>query len=292
MNNIVGIYVDLKSGEALFSSLHIVESKPECNSFSRPLDDNNVKEVKEESVIEIVAKKSGTVIGTLFHDGPPPTGLRYCVDTSCLGFIPASELKKKGYDEYVDFFGFATVAGGCFWGMEDIIRKIPGVLQTRVGYTGGKIEDPNYELVKTGTTGHAEAVDIIFDPTQISYGELLGYFFRMHDPSTLNQQGGDIGPQYRSAIFYHDDMQKRIAEKVIQKVNSSGVWPNKVTTQVLPASKFYDAEAYHQEYLRKNPNGYTCHYLRESYFKIISLLLYNTFIIDAISDSFSLAQIL
>ena len=126
--------------------------------------------------------------------------------------------------------------------MEDIIRGIPGVLKTSVGYTGGTLKDPTYELVKKGDTNHAEAIDIIFDPSKISYEELLYFFFKMHDPTTLNQQGGDVGSQYRSAIFYNNDEQKRIAEKVIQKVDASGKWKQKIITQVVQASKFYDAE--------------------------------------------------
>lgn len=157
----------------------------------------------------------------------------------------------------------ATLAGGCFWGMEEIIRKIPGVTDTVVGYTGGEIENPTYEMVCTGTTNHAESVQIEFDNSKLSYEELLGYFFRMHDPTTPNQQGNDKGTQYRSVIFYHSPEQKKIAEEVIKKVNASGKWPRPVVTEVLPARPFYPAEEYHQDYLQKHPNGYTCHWLRD-----------------------------
>ncbi len=157
----------------------------------------------------------------------------------------------------------ATLAGGCFWGMEEIIRNIPGVIETVVGYTGGNVENPNYNIVKLGTTNHAEAIQVIFDPKKLSFAQLLGYFFRMHDPTTLNQQGNDIGTQYRSVIFYHSPEQHKIALEAIKEVESSKKWKRPVVTQLIPASKFYPAEDYHQDYLQKNPNGYTCHWLRD-----------------------------
>lgn len=157
----------------------------------------------------------------------------------------------------------ATLAGGCFWGMEEILRSIPGVLDTTVGYTGGEVDNPTYSIVKLGTTNHAESVQIEFDADKISYKELLGYFFRMHDPTTLNRQGNDKGTQYRSVIFYHSEEQKKTAEAVIKEVDAAKKWPKPIVTQVLPASKFYPAEEEHQDYLKKNPGGYTCHWLRD-----------------------------
>jgi peptide-methionine (S)-S-oxide reductase len=156
----------------------------------------------------------------------------------------------------------ATLAGGCFWGMEEIIRKIPGVTNTIVGYSGGNIDDPNYNIVRLGTSNHAESIQLEFDPSQLSYSELLNYFFRMHDPTTVNQQGNDKGTQYRSVIFYHSIEQKQMALEIIKKINESKKWPKPIVTQVIEASKFYPAEEYHQDYLQKNPNGYTCHWLR------------------------------
>src|SRR5687768_602484 len=155
----------------------------------------------------------------------------------------------------------ATLAGGCFWGMEEILRKIPGVITTRVGYTGGTMKNPTYKMVTTGATGHAEAIEIIFDPTKITYEQILGYFFRMHDPTTLNRQHNDIGTQYRSAIFYQDDEQKKVAEAVKEKFNKSGRFKKPIVTEIAKASTFYVAEDYHQKYLVKNPGGYNCHYL-------------------------------
>lgn len=157
----------------------------------------------------------------------------------------------------------ATLAGGCFWGMEEIIRKLPGVIKTQVGYAGGLTSAPSYKDVSTGTTGHAESVQILFDPKKISYERLLGYFFRMHDPTTLNQQGNDKGTQYRSVIFFHSKNQRSTAKAVIAKVNAKKKWQKPVITDISPATGFWLAEDEHQDYLQKNPNGYTCHYLRD-----------------------------
>ena len=156
----------------------------------------------------------------------------------------------------------ATLAGGCFWGMEDLFRKIPGVVATEVGYTGGTTANAKYEQVKTGRTGHAETLQIEFDPTRLPYESLLLYFFKIHDPTTEDQQGNDIGTQYRSAIFYHSADQHATADKVIDRVNKSSVWKKPVATDVEPAQEFYKAEDYHQDYLEKNPGGYTCHFVR------------------------------
>ena len=156
----------------------------------------------------------------------------------------------------------AILAGGCFWGMEDLIRNQPGVVDTRVGYTGGDFENPTYKDMTTGKTGHAETVEITFDPSKTSFEKILRFFFQIHDPTTENRQGNDRGTQYRSAIFYVDDDQKRIAEDVIKELDASGKYPNRIVTQVLPAGTFYEAEDYHQDYLVKNPGGYTCHWIR------------------------------
>lgn len=157
----------------------------------------------------------------------------------------------------------ATLAGGCFWGVEELLRQTPGVLDTMVGYTGGKTQGPKYEQVKTGQTGHAEAIQIEFDPTKITFEELLGLFFRLHDPTTKHRQGNDVGTQYRSAIFFHSEDQRAVAEKVKEKVGASGKWKSPIATEIVPATEFWPAEEYHQKYLVKNPGGYTCHYFRD-----------------------------
>jgi methionine-S-sulfoxide reductase len=157
----------------------------------------------------------------------------------------------------------ATLAGGCFWGVEELIRQLPGVIETVVGYTGGALDDPTYNHVKKGTTGHAEAVKIVFDPAIITYDEILRFFFRMHDPTQLNRQQNDVGTQYRSAIFFHSDEQKATAERVKAETDASGKWARPVVTAIVPATAWYDAEDYHQDYLQKNPWGYNCHFVRD-----------------------------
>jgi methionine-S-sulfoxide reductase len=157
----------------------------------------------------------------------------------------------------------AVLAGGCFWGMQDLLRKIPGVLETEVGYTGGWLANPRYDDTHDSKSGHAEAVRIVFDPRMLSYADLLEkWFFRMHDPTTLNRQGNDVGTQYRSAIFFEDDAQRAVAEAVKARVQASGHWKGKITTEIVKASTWNKAEGYHQDYLEKNRGGYTCHFLR------------------------------
>jgi peptide-methionine (S)-S-oxide reductase len=155
----------------------------------------------------------------------------------------------------------AVLAGGCFWGVQDLVRRLPGVLATRVGYTGGDVANATYR--NHGT--HAEALEILFDPSRITYRDLLEFFFQIHDPTTLNRQGNDRGLSYRSAIYYTSDEQRRIAEETIADVNASGIWPGKVVTEVAPAGAFWEAEPEHQDYLQRIPNGYTCHFVRPNW---------------------------
>jgi peptide-methionine (S)-S-oxide reductase len=152
----------------------------------------------------------------------------------------------------------AVLAGGCFWGMQDLLRRRPGVISTRVGYTGGNVPNATYR----NHEGHAEAIEIIFDPQKLSYRKLLEFFFQIHDPTTKNRQGNDTGTSYRSAIFYTTEEQKRIAQETITDVDASGLWPGKVVTEIRPAAEFWEAEPEHQDYLERVPNGYTCHYVR------------------------------
>jgi len=152
----------------------------------------------------------------------------------------------------------AVLAGGCFWGMQDLIRRYPGVISTRVGYTGGDVANATYR--NHGT--HAEGIEIIFDPTKISYRKLLEFFFQIHDPTTRDRQGNDLGMSYRSAIFYTSDAQKQVAEDTIADVDASGLWPGKVVTEIAPAGNFWEAEPEHQDYLERYPEGYTCHFVR------------------------------
>ena len=153
----------------------------------------------------------------------------------------------------------ATLAGGCFWGLQESLRHIPGVIKTTVGYTGGTTPNPTYELVGTGKTGHAEAVQVIFDPARLSYEELLNHFFSDHDPTSPRHPIAGVKAQYRSAIFYHSEQQRQIAGRVKDKISESGKWNNPVVTEITPATEFYPAEAYHQDYLEKNSAAHTCH---------------------------------
>jgi peptide-methionine (S)-S-oxide reductase len=155
----------------------------------------------------------------------------------------------------------AVLAGGCFWGMQDLIRRYPGVVSTRVGYTGGEVPRATYR----NHGNHAEAIEIIFDPTKTNYRRLLEFFFQIHDPTTLNRQGNDIGTSYRSAIFYTSEEQKKVALDTIADVEASGLWPGKVVTEVVPAADFWEAEPEHQDYLERIPNGYTCHFARPNW---------------------------
>ncbi|WP_426212526.1 peptide-methionine (S)-S-oxide reductase MsrA [Massilia sp. TWP1-3-3] len=152
----------------------------------------------------------------------------------------------------------AILAGGCFWGMQDLIRRMPGILSTRVGYSGGDV--PNATYRNHGT--HAEAIELVFDPSELSYRQILEFFFQIHDPSTENRQGNDLGTSYRSAIYYTSDEQKKMAQETMLDVDASGIWPGKVVTELAPAGPFWEAEREHQDYLERIPNGYTCHFVR------------------------------
>ena len=276
-NHKPGIYVDVVSGQPLFSSLDKFDSGTGWPSFTRPLDKADVVEKSDTELgmerTEVRSSLADSHLGHVFNDGPAATGLRYCINSAALKFIPVEEMDQAGYAQYLEPFvkagliktpihETAILAGGCFWGMEEIIRKIPGVVKTAVGYSGGNTKDPTYEDVCTGTTGHAEAIQVVFDPARLSYEALLDYFFRMHDPTTLNQQHNDIGTQYRSAIFYASEEQKEAAERVKARWAKSGKFDGPITTEITAATTFYPAEDYHQKYLVKHPGGYTCHVLR------------------------------
>jgi peptide methionine sulfoxide reductase msrA/msrB len=281
-NHAAGIYVDVVTGEPLFSSLDKFDSGTGWPSFTRPIDTGHVVEKKDDTYgmarTEVRAHDGDTHLGHVFDDGPRDKGgLRYCINSASLRFIPADKLEQEGYPQYAKLFGIAAkaapqkeqretavLAGGCFWGMEEILRRIPGVLEVEVGYTGGHLDHPRYEDTHDSKSGHAESVKVVFDPSKLSYEDLLEkWFFRMHDPTTLNRQGNDTGTQYRSAIFYTTDAQREIAEKVKKRVDASGKWKKPIVTEVTKAGTWWKAEDYHQDYLQKNPGGYTCHYLRD-----------------------------
>jgi peptide methionine sulfoxide reductase msrA/msrB len=280
-----GIYVDVVSGEPLFSSEDKFDSGRGWPSFTKPLKEDNIVEDVDNSYnmrrVEVKSKIAGSHLGHVFEDGPKPSGMRYCINSASLRFVPVEDMEKEGYGQYLSQFEkeesknestedsqkddsnyeLATFAAGCFWGVESAFKQVKGVIETTVGYTGGTVPNPSYRGVCTGITGHAEAVLIKYDPEIVSYQELLSLFWRIHDPTTPNRQGPDVGTQYRSAIFYHNELQKKAAEESKEEFDRSGAYTNKATTQIVPASNFYEAEEYHQDYFEKQGGG-SCHLLR------------------------------
>jgi len=258
------------SGEPLFASADKYDSGCGWPSFTRPIDPANVTAKRDWSMLiprtEIRSTGADSHLGHVFKDGPRSRGgLRYCINSAALRFVPRAAMAEQGYAAYLDQVEDvptdterAVLAGGCFWGMQDLIRALPGVVSTRVGYSGGTVANATYR--NHGT--HAEAIEIVFDPARTDFRTLLEFFFQIHDPTTPNRQGNDCGVSYRSAIFYTDERQKAVARETIADVDASGLWPGKVVTELSPVGDFWEAEPEHQDYLERKPNGYTCHFVR------------------------------
>jgi len=247
-----GIYVDVNTGEALFTSMDKFDSGTGWPSFTKPI--GNITEKVDGSRTEVRTEASH--LGHVFDDGPNGS-LRYCINSAALRFIPYTELEAEGYDEKLFPYSKAMFSGGCFWGVQHLLDTVPGVIYTEVGYTGGHTANPTYKSID----GHAEAVLVVFDPTEITYKELLDYFWRLHDPTTLNRQGPDVGSQYRSAIFYFDEEQHKIALESKKEFDESKIFDTPAVTSIIEAGTFYKAEEYHQDYIDKNPGTY-CHAFR------------------------------
>ena len=275
-----GLYACAGCGTPLFHSESKYDHGTGWPSFTAPVDDKNVTYKDDFSLlmkrVEVRCGACGAHLGHVFDDGPAPTFLHYCINSAAMNFLPAEEPDREHAGEPSgpgtpgpageDNSGpagkqaaapeTATFAAGCFWGVEDKLGKVSGVLSAVVGYTGGKTAQPSYEDVCTGRTGHAEAVELTFDPGVVSYEQLLGRFFAIHDPTQINRQGPDRGSQYRSAIFYHGQKQKETAEKVMAGLRASKRFKAPLATELVAAGVFYRAEDYHQKYFEKH--GITC----------------------------------